>query len=482
MSTKNSVFSGVLWTFFEKVGVQILQFGISIVLARLLTPEDYGLIGLLGIFMGISSTLVDSGLTISLIRKSSIERIDESTVFYFNVLFSFFLYASLFLSANSIAMFFEQPLLESIIKVYALTIIINAFSKIQLTLLTKSLNFRKQFFIMLPSTLFSGLVGIVMALNGFGVWSLVGHALSSSLFKMIQLWIFNKWRPMLGFSIPLLREHLAFGLPLLGAGLLNTGFQQMTNIVFGKFFPPAQLGFYIKAKNLQELPVSNISTTLSKVTLPVFAKISHDDILLKIAYRKVMVSVMFFLVPILTYMMVMSDEIIVFLFGLKWLESSNFLFYLCAAAMLYPLNAYNLNILNVKGKSNIVFKLEVVKKVIISINLVILVYYGIQYFLIGSVIVSILAYLLNSFYSGLLINYGILGQVKDLILIFIINAFIGVTIYFAISIDQFSQFSVFSRLVISAISFTSIYFILLYIFNRNQLIEVKSWLINNKNK
>ena len=294
MGNKNLVFSGVLWTFSEKVGVQLLQFGISIVLARLLTPADYGLIGLLGIFMGISSTFVDSGLTLSLIRKNNIERIDESTVFYFNVIICVILYAVLFFTASSIASFFEQPLLEPIVKVYGLTLIINAFSKIQLTLLTKKLNFKKQFFIILPSTLFSGVVGIVMAFNNFGVWSLVGYSVSSSLFQAVQLWTYNKWRPILSFSLPLLKEHLRFGLPLLGSGLLDSTFNEMTNIVFGKFFSPTELGFYSRAKNLQELPVSNISTTLSKVTLPVFAKIAHDDVLLKNAYRKVMVSVMFF--------------------------------------------------------------------------------------------------------------------------------------------------------------------------------------------
>lgn len=473
---KKLIFYGAIWTFFEKIGIQLIQFGISIVLARLLTPADYGLIGLLGIFMAISSTLVDSGLAISLIKKQNIDRVDESTVFFFNLFVSICLYFILFITSPIIAKFFQQPLLEIIIRVYGLSLIIDSFSNIQLNLLTKSLNFKRQFYINMPSTLFSGLVGICMAYNNYGVWSLVGYSVTSSLFKAAQLWLFNSWRPLWVFSMPKLKDHLSFGLPLLGSSLLNTSFEQLSNVIFGKFFSPAQLGFYTRAQTLQQLPVTNISTTISKVTLPAFAKIAHDDLLLKNAYRKVMVIIIFFLVPILTYMMLMSKEIILLLFGKQWLPSANYLTYLCASAMLYPLNAYNLNILSVKGMSKLIFKLEVIKKIIILINLFILVYQGIHAFLIGLIVVSVLAYLVNSFYSGLLINYSVLEQIKELFMIFLLSFISGIIVFSLLQITIL-QLNTLYKIFFSITTFTMTHVLLLFIINKKQTREVKTWIL-----
>lgn len=415
MSLKQKTLSGLIWTFSQQFGVQFINFIVSIVLARLLMPSDFGLIGMLAVFISIGTTLMDSGLTSSLIRTTEPDQKDYSTVFFINLIGSIVVCLILFFCAPLIASFYDQEILTSLIRVYTLSFIINAFAGVQKAKLTKEMNFKMQMTIQIPSIICGGLLGVVMAYMGYGVWSLVWMNICQSFIASAQLWVRSGWAPSFVFDMERLKYHFNFGYKLTLSGLLNSIFNNAYKLVIGKYFSAAQLGYYTRADSLKQLPVQNISTALNKVTYPLFSSIQDDEVKLKSAYRRLMQQIIFWLAPAMIVLAVVAEPLFRFLLGEKWLPAVPFFQILCVVGIMYPLSSYNLNILKVKGRSDLFLKLEVIKKVFITIGIIVSVPFGIYGLLYFQLVFSIAAFFINSWYSGRMINYTVSEQLKDIV-------------------------------------------------------------------
>ena len=426
MSLRKQAISGMTWTFAQGFSTQGIGFLISVVLARILLPAEFGIIGMIAIFMGIGGALVDSGLASSLIRTPDADQEDFSTVFYFNIIGSIFIYFILYLTAPFIASFFNQPILTNITRVYGISFIINTFSTIQLTRLTQRMDFKTQLKVSVPALIGGGVLGIILAYMGFGVWSLVWMRLFQSLLSSIQLWIVSKWRPSLIFNVVKFKYHFNFGYKLLLSGLLDTIFTNSYTVIIGKLFPPAQLGFYTRANSVIQLPVENISGALNKVTYPLFASIKDDNERLKKVYKQIMQMVTFLIAPILIIMGVLATPLFRFVFTEKWLPAVPYFQILCISGILYPFHVYNLNILNVKGRSDLFLKLEIYKKILLVITVLVSIQFGMYGLLWGIVISSTLALFINTHYSGKFIHYNGFEQIRDVAPILLIALVAGI--------------------------------------------------------
>lgn len=429
MSLKKTAISGMIWTFAQQFSTQLIAFGVSIVLARLLLPAEFGLIAMIAIFMGVGNALINSGLTQSLIRTPDASEIDFSTVFYFNLAGSILVYLMVYAGAPYIADFYNQPTLMAIIRVYSIIFIINAFGAVQTTRLTKMLDFKTQMKISVPSLIISSIVGITMAYNGYGVWSLVASAIVKASAGTIQLWFWAKWTPIWAFSVEKFKQHFNYGFKMMLSSILDILFSNGYYIIIGKFFAPAQVGYFGRANTLQQLPVSNISAMLDKVTFPLFATIQNDDVKLKSVYKRIMQMVIFLIAPTLIFMAFLAEPLFRFLFTEKWLPAVPYFQIICINGILFPIHNYNLTILKVKGLSHLFLKLEVVKKIVIVAVIGASFPFGIYGLLYGSVLASIICFFINTHYSGKLIDYSAWQQTKDLLPIMFWALVAGAAVY-----------------------------------------------------
>ena len=429
MSLKARAIKAVFWSALEQFGNKLVGFIISTMLARLLMPEEFGLIAMLSIFIGLASVLIDSGLTQSLIRTNECDTEDLSTVFYFNIIISIIVYFIFYLIAPFVSTYFEQPALINIIRVYSIVFIINSFSAVQKTILTKSLDFKTLMFATMPSLFLYGLVGIFLAINGFGVWSLVWAAIAQSIAVSIQLWLKSTFKPILIFNIVKFKYHFNFGYKLLLSGLLETIFSNSYTFIIGKLYAPSQVGFYSKSNNLQMLPVQLITSVLTKITYPLFSEIQNDNIRLKKIFKRLIQIVILIVAPTLVFSAILATPIFRLLYTEKWLPAVPYFQILCIAGILFPLHSFNLHILNVKGRSELFLKLEIFKKIIILVAIFISIQYGLLGLLYGNVITSILSFFINSYYSGKFINYNSLHQIKDMMPILLITLISGFIVF-----------------------------------------------------
>lgn len=398
-------------------------------MTRLLLPEEFGLIGMISVFIAIGTSLMNSGLTQSLIRTENPDQEDYSTVFFFNLAGSIVVYFILFLTAPLIASFFSQPILVDIVRVYCFSFIITAFSAVQLTRLTKAMDFKTQMTVAIPSLIGSGILGIFLAYQGFGVWSLVWMSLFQAFLNTVQLWWRTGWRPSFIFSKEKFKFHFRFGYKLTLSGLLDTIFINIYQIIIGKYFLASQVGFYTRANSLKQLPVSNISGALSKVTYPLFASIQNDNIRLKRVYKQIMQMVVFVIAPVLIIMGVLAEPLFRFLFTEKWLPAVPYFQILCLAGILYPVNSYNLNVLKVKGRSDLFLRLEVIKKILIVVIISFTIQFGIEGLIWGQLFTSIIVLFINTYYTGKFIQYNIVQQAKDILPIILLAAVAGACVY-----------------------------------------------------
>lgn len=437
MSLKEKAVVGVFWTFIQQFSVQGVGFFVSIILARLLMPNEFGLIAMISLFISLGNLLINSGMSQSLMRTQDVDDDDYSSVFYFNLLVSVFIYAIVYFSAPYISSFYNQDILKFIIRIYSINFFINALSIIQITKLTKQLNFKLQTFISIPSTIISSIIGVLMAYNGFGVWSLVFSTLSQSIISTILYWYYGKWMPSLSFKINKIKKHWKFGYKLLFSGLLDTIFNNVFSIIIGKFFSISQVGYYQRAESLKQFPVSNLILILDKVTYPLLSTIQNDDYRLKSVYSKILQMILFIIAPLLIFSAVLAEPIFRFLFTEKWLSAVPYFQVLCVNGILYPIHAYNLNILVIKGRSDLFLKLEIYKTLILTIIILISFQWGIYGLLFGGIISSIAAFFINTYYTKKLINYSAFDQFKDLFPTVFLAAIVG----FIISIIDKSNLS-----------------------------------------
>lgn len=472
MSLKKQALSGVFWSSIQLLGTQGIGFVISIILARLLLPAEFGLIAMLGIFIGLGTVLINGGLTQSLIRTQDPDEEDFATVFYFNLAGSVLIYLIVFVCAPFIATFYKQELLVIIVRVYAITFIINAFGAIQLTRLNKMMDFKTQLKISIPSTILSGLTGVTLAYMGFGVWSLVWSGIVQALAGTIQLWYWAQWKPLWVFSKEKLDQHFHFGAKLMFSGILDVIFTNAYTIIIGRFFAPAQVGFYNRADTFQMLPVGTISSVVSKVTYPLFSSIQNDDIRLKSVYQRIMKMVVFLVAPTLILMAVLAEPLFRFLFTERWLPAVPYFQILCFNGILYPIHSYNLQILNVKGRSDLFLRLEVVKKVMVVMVVIISFQYGIYGLLYGSVMTSILAFFINTHYSGKFLNYTAWQQTKDLLPIIFVSIVVGGLVLASDTVLKNYYFIDFFRLASGSVLGIILYISAAYLFKLSSLFEL----------
>jgi teichuronic acid exporter len=428
-SLKKQAVSGVLWSFGQQFSVQIINFVVQIILARLLMPEMFGLIAMLTVFISIGQSLMDAGMTSSLIRSKNPDQLDYSTVFLTNLMISVSVYLITYLSAPFIAQFYNQEILKDILRLYALTFVIRSFVAVHIAKLTKEMNFKTQMILQIPSTIVGAIVGVTMAYLGYGVWSLVWLHITQSIVYTLQIWIFIPWRPSFVFNKRRFKYHFNFGYKLTLSGLLDTVYNDAYRIVIGKFFTPAAVGFFNQAETMRLFPVQQISSVMGKVTYPLFSNI-NGDIQLKNAYRITMKLVLFAVIPIMLILIVVAKEGFVFLFGEKWLPAVPYFQILATASIIRPISSYNLNILKVKGRSDLFLKVEIIKKIIGVIGIAMALPFGIMALVISLTAVSFLFVFINMYYCGKLINYSVLNQIKDVGKLFIAGFTAFVTSFF----------------------------------------------------
>lgn len=458
---KNKAISGMLWTGIEKFGAQTIHFIIGIIIARRLIPEDYGLLGMLTIFMGIAQIFIDSGFANALIQKKDRNQDDYSTVFYFSIITGIVIYLILYISAPYIAEFYNQPILTKIARLYMLSLIINSLIISQTALLNIELRFKIQAIISVISISISGIIGIILAYTNFGVWALVFQGLSMSLIRTILIWTASKWTPLLMFSKDSFHRLFSFGSKLLFASIIGTIYNDISTLIIGKAFNASDLGLYTRARQFVQLPTQIVTNIVLKVNYPILTKYQEDDHQLIRAYKTLLRTPLYILYPILFIISVLNRPIIQLLLGDNWIAASTLIPILCFGCLWDPLSSINLNLLYVKGLSNIVLKLEFFKKPIAFLMLFGSIPFGLTGMCISISLYSFIAFCFNCYYTGKFLKFGFLQQIHSLLPILIYCAFMAIGMLIFISFIEAPSL----KLVIGIISGVSIY---LYISLKNK--------------
>ena len=428
-SLKDKTLNGIFWSIINTFSIQGTQFFIGIILARLLSPEEFGTVSLMTIFISVSTLFINSGFGSALIRKQDCTQQDYSTVFYYNLLIAAICYLIIFLISGWIADFYKQPILKDLIRVFGLVLIIDSFSMIQVTLATKRIDFKIIAKVSLVAGIVSGIVAIIFAYTGYGIWSLVIRALCSSLISSSLYWFWNKWRPSLTFNTTSFKEMFAFGSKLLGSSIVAKVFEGMNAVVIGKYISVAELGYFMRAESLKNLPVQNFSSIISKVSYPALAKLAHDSTSLKSGYKKLMILTMFISFVFMFLLAAVAKPLVLILLTEKWRFSIEYLQLLCFVGVLYPMHSLNMNILTIKGKTGRYFKLTVLKQVLVVPGLIIAVFIGVKAMIWYMILNGILNYFINSSSSADLMNYGTREQLLDILPSLFVTGVAGIISY-----------------------------------------------------
>lgn len=427
---KDKTVKGVAWSGMDNVARFGVSFVISIVLARLLSPDDYGLIGLTAVFTAVCTALINGGFSTALIRNKDATNDDYNTAFIVNLGMSLLLYAIIFICAPLIADFFGRQELVALTRVSSLGMIIGALALVQQTRLIKRIDFKTQTQITILGSVVSGAVGIVMAFCGYGVWSLVVQSLTSQILRTILLWISNRWIPQLHFSVRSFRNLFGYGWKMMLVNIIDTVWKELYQVIVGKFYSPATLGQYTRAFSFSQLFSSNLTTVVQRVTYPVLSNIQDDKSRMVSAYRRIIKLTMFVTAICMFFIGAISEPLFHCLIGPKWHEAAIFLPIICIEGSLYPLHAINLNMLQVQGRSDLFLGLEIVKKTIALGPLFVGAFVGIMPMLYLGLATGIIAYFLNSYYSGKLLGYSSWMQIKDIAPSYGIAITIALSVYF----------------------------------------------------
>lgn len=414
-SLKDKTVKGTFWSAADAFLGQGVTFIVGIVLARLLSPEEYGLIGIVLIFTTIMTGVIDSGFSSALVRKKDATNEDYNTMFITNMVVSILMFIILWLCSPLIAKFFARPELIPITRVMGLILIFQALSITQYTVLLKRIDFKTKTKASFIAAIVSGLIGIVMAYQGFGVWSLVGQQLSNKLLYTVCLWLLNKWIPDFSFSRNSFRYMWGFGWKILASNLLNNIWNQIYQLVVGKFYSPATLGHYSRAKDYANLFSQNFTTIIQRVTYPALAEVQDEKERMVAAYRKVIKMTMFVTAICMILLGAVSEPLIYCLIGPQWHEASTYLPLVCISMSMYPLHAINLNMLQVQGRSDILFYLEIVKKILAVGPIVLGIFVNIYWMLVGTIIFGVISFFLNSYFTGKQLDYSSWMQIKDVL-------------------------------------------------------------------
>lgn len=429
-SLKDKTVKGVGWSAVDSVAQYVVSFVVSIVLARLLSPDDYGLIGIIAIFTSVCTSLIDGGFNTALIRKKNATDKDYNTAFIVNFVLSLSLYFLIFACAPLIARFFRREELVILSRVSSLGIVIAALTMVQRTHLIKRIDFKTQTKITLIASLTSGVVGITMAFLGCGVWSLVAQSLVKDGLRMVLFWTLNHFAPKLQFSAKSFRELFGFGWKMMVSGLIDTVWKEFSNVVVGRFYSPTTLGQYTRSKGFAKLFSNSLTSVVQRVTYPVLSEIQDEKTRLISAYRRIIKTTMFFSSVFMFFLGAISEPLLFCLIGPKWHEAALYLPLICISASMYPLHAINLNMLSVQGRSDLFLGLEIVKKIIALGPLFVGAFVGIMPMLYLNVFTGFISYLLNSYYSGKFLGYSSWMQIKDVAPSYGLSCIIALSVWF----------------------------------------------------
>lgn len=461
-----------MWSSIDRFTTQGITFVFSMLIARMLMPSDYGVIGMLGIFMAVSQCFIDSGFGTALVRKIDRTETDLCTVFYFNIVVACFCYALLWFASPYIASFYDMPLLKDVTRVVGLNLIVSSISGIQNAKLTIAIDFKSRAKISVITTIFTGIVGLWLAYRGYGVWALVFQTLSSNILRTILLWFTVRWIPQLIFSWQSFKELFSFGSKLLASGLLETIYSNIYTLVIGKCFSASSLGVYSRADNLAQYPSSNITGVLQSVTFPVLSTIQNDEARLADAYKRFLRLSAFVVFPLMVGLAAVADPLIRIVLTDKWAGTIYFLQILCFSLMWYPIHAINLNLLQVKGRSDYFLKLEVIKKILGVATLCVTIPMGLVAMCYGRLFTSVVSLAINTYYTNKLIGYGFFPQMKDLMHIMLHSAVMFVIVFAIVQCVP----SLWTQLLIGTIAGTIYYFIGAYLMKFDEFKELISML------
>ena len=413
--TKQKVFSNMIWRFLERTGAQLVALIVSIVLARILTPEDYGTIALLLVFINILNVFVDSGLGTALVQKKDADNVDFSTVFYTNVCFCIILYTIMFFFAPLIAKFYKNESLVSLIRVLSITILISGVKNIQQSYVSKTLQFRKFFFATLVGTITAAIVGIWMAYHGFGVWALVAQQLINLGIDTILLWITVKWRPDFVFSFKRLKGLFSYGWKLLASAVLDTVYTNLRQLIIGKKYSAEDLAFYTKGELFPKAIAGNLNNAIDSVLLPTMAVEQDNQERIKAMTRRAIKTSTYCMAPLMMGLAACSPSIIHILLTDKWMPCAPYMIIFCITYCFFPIHTANLNAIKAVGRSDLFLKLEILKKIVGLTITLISMWFGVMVMAYSLLLSSLLSQIINSWPNKKLLKYGYLEQIKDIL-------------------------------------------------------------------
>lgn len=411
-SLKNKAIKGVLWSAVDKLAVRAISFAVSIIIARILSPDDYGIIGMIAIFMALSSMLVDSGFSQALVQKHDRSQTDFSTAFFFNIIVGIGCYIIIFAIAPLVGEFYNSPTLIPILRVLGLTIIINSLCTVQRANLLIKIDFKTTAKINVLSLILSGTVGIWLAYAGFGVWALVFQSITQQTATTIFLWLFGRWRPTAEFSTQALKRLFGFGSKLLVAGSVATVMREVYSVVIGKFYLAAQLGFYTRAVQTTDLVSGTVNEVINSVTFPLLSSMQQERERMIKAYSKMLSMTALIIFPIMTLLAVVASPLVEVLLTEKWMPAVPLLQWLCFARMFTPISSLNMNILNAIGRSDLFMKLDLSKMPLTIVMMIITLPISVEAVVIGNFIATFICYFINAYLPGKLFGFGVTAQFK----------------------------------------------------------------------
>ena len=425
-----NIASNFIWRFAERCGAQLVSFLVSVVLARILAPEDYGTIALVTVFTAILQVFVDSGLGTALIQKKDADDLDFSSVFYFNFAMCLVLYAGMFIVAPYIAIFYEDMTLTPVIRVLSLTIVISGVKGIQQAYVSWNMLFKRFFFSTIGGTIFSAFLGIGLAFSGYGVWALVAQQLSNTMIDTLILWITVKWRPQKEFSLKRLRTLFSYGWKLLASSLLDTVYNNLRNLIIGKMYSSADLAYYNQGDKFPKIIVTNINTSIDSVLLPTMSNEQDDRKRIKSMTRRAIKTSTYVMAPLMMGLAFCAESIVKIVLTDKWLPCVPFLRLFCISYMFWPVHTANLNAIKAMGRSDWFLKLEIVKKIVGLFFLLSSMWFGVMAMAYSLLLSSILSQVINAWPNRQLLGYGYLEQVRDFAPGILLAVGMGIGVYF----------------------------------------------------
>lgn len=478
-NTKGKVINSLFWKLMERGGVQGIQFIVQIVLARILSPNDYGIISLLTIFIALANVFIQSGFNTALIQKKNVKEEDFSSVLYISLVVSTILYIILFFASPFIANFYKIAELKQVLRVLAIILFFGAFNSIQNAIIARTMQFKKLFIGSVFSILISGIVGITLAYSGFGVWALVAQQIVNQVSITFILWFTLKWRPKLIFSINRVGNLFSYGWKLLVSSLIDTIYMNLRGLIVGKVYASNMLAFYNRGEQFPQLIVNNINGSIQSVMLPTLSAEQENKKRVKELVRRSIVTSSFLIFPMMIGLAVVGEPLIKILLTDKWLPAVPFMQIFCLSYALWPIHTSNLQAINALGRSDIYLKLEIIKKIIGIIILIISMFYGIYAIALGGLLSGIISSFINAYPNLKLLNYGYKEQIKDILPSLLLSIIMGGVAYSILYLNMSSYLTLISQVLVGAMVYIGLAILFKLECYEYLLITVKSLIKNN---